>query len=222
MNPISLNWLHDAVMTLTDIHIKTFKREGNIVQADVLLKHCPNLEKLFFQGMILKYPPSSSTLWKPNLNDFKHTKLPSLSLLYMDIIETAPGFSFITPFLQAAPKLKQLHLNVDNFDDSMDPSDMILFLQKNCPHTTVLAFCSLRSNGLFDDIPFNTTATTTKTTTVALLTEESKRGIKEGNLKYLILCGCKFRPIWYKISLQQSFKGSELHWNHSILLARSY
>ena len=179
---------------LTDIHIKTFKREGNIVQADTLLKHCPNLEKLFFQGMIQKDPPSSSTLWQPNLNDFKHTKLTSLSLLYMNIIETAPGFSFITPFLQAAPNLKQLHLNMDNFDDGMDPSDMILFLQQNCPDITALAFCSLRSDGLFDDIVFNTTVVTTKTTTVASLTEESKKGIKEGNLKHLILRGCKFRP----------------------------
>ncbi|KAG2218885.1 hypothetical protein INT45_003952 [Circinella minor] len=171
---------------LTDIRITNFGHERNIVQADTLLKHCPNLEKLFFQGMILNDPTLSSTLWKPNLNGFKHTKLTSLTLIY--IIKSMSGFSFIAPFLQAAPKLKQLHLNMDNLDNAMDSSDMILFLQQNCPDLTTLAFSSIYTEGLYNDI-FDKMATTTTTT----LTEESN-GIKEGNLKRLLLHGCVSRP----------------------------
>ncbi|KAI7854753.1 hypothetical protein BDC45DRAFT_508020 [Circinella umbellata] len=173
---------------LTDIRITTFEREGNIVQVDALLKHCPNLENLFFQGMILKDLTSSSALWKPNLNGFKHSKLSSLTLMY--ITKSVSGFSFIAPFLQATPKLKQLHLNIDNLDNAMDPSDIILFLQQNCPDLTALAFSSIYTEGLYNNT-FDKMATTT--TTPASLREEPN-GIKEGNLKHLIFHGCISRP----------------------------
>ncbi|KAI9246076.1 hypothetical protein BDA99DRAFT_527399 [Phascolomyces articulosus] len=179
--------------TLTELCVQSYGTDPAKAPADLILRHCPNLEKFAFVGTV-----HDISTWNPDLTtDFQHTNLSELSIQHVNGTSYYAGFisNFLTPFLRIVPKLKRLHLNMDNLSNSMDddPSVWLEQLQQTCPELTTLALVAY--NPYYSDI-FNKISTTMMTTTTPSSSPTEVTTGENQGLKHVLLQGsAAYQPL---------------------------
>ncbi|KAI7861063.1 hypothetical protein BDC45DRAFT_12213 [Circinella umbellata] len=125
---------------LKDIKVKGLGKHKSNIRPDALLKHCPSLVKLEFNGCVFmdEYwgeDQQAKGHWDPvDLMNLKHKSLLFLSLRFHNLGEFR-NFN-PSPFLKAVPRLRYLSMNIAHLQVVAD--SLAKIIRKYCPELVAL------------------------------------------------------------------------------------
>ncbi|KAI9488632.1 hypothetical protein BDB00DRAFT_33516 [Zychaea mexicana] len=158
--PTAAHFLRTCAKTLSSLYISLHDyvdpKQPTLddVSPDIFLFHCPNLKRLEFFGPVHAIDDERSittttVMAQQRLAGLKHQHLEDLRLDFGH--PERDGYYDLTPYIKAAPKLRQLALHLHNIEHCNFGRSLPSLLSQHCPSLTLLILVNDGTDDLYLD-----------------------------------------------------------------------